>query len=69
MSTKKTALTKIADDEEVFALRGRDLSAPGTVCFWIAANIENQNCSDEKLREALDCALRMRRQIFRRAAD
>ncbi len=28
MSNKKTALEKVGDDEEVFALRGQDLSAP-----------------------------------------
>ncbi len=69
MSTKKTALEKIEDAEELFVLRGRDLSAPATICFWITANIENVNCSDAKLREALDCALRMRQAAFRRAAD
>jgi len=69
MSKKKNALDKVADDEEVFALRGRDLSAPRTVCLWIADNIGNSECGDEKLYEALACALRMRRQLFRRAAD
>jgi len=69
MSTKKNALAKVGDDEEVFALRGRDISAPRIVCLWIADNISNSECSDEKLFEALSCALRMRRQAFRRAAD
>ncbi len=70
MSNKTSnPLAKLADDEEAFVLRGRDLSAPATICFWITANIENQECSDAKLTEALVCALRMRRQLFRRAAD
>jgi len=69
MSTKKTALEKIADDEEVFALRGRDLSAPQTICFWIAQNIVNPECPESKLTEALAVALRMRAAEFRRAAD
>ena len=69
MSTKKTALANVGDDEEVFALRGQDISAPRIVCLWIADNISNDSCSDEKLFEALSCALKMRRAVFRRAAD
>ena len=70
MSLKKSnPLAKVGDDEEVFALRGRDMSAPRIVCLWIADNIQNDSCSDEKLFEALACALRMRRAAFRRAAD
>jgi len=71
MATKKSnpTLDKIGDNEEVFTLRGRDESAPQTVVFWIAANINNPGCPDAKLREALDCALKMRRTAERRAAD
>ena len=69
MSTKKNALEKVADDDEVFALRGRDMSAPQTICFWIAQNIANPECPDAKLEDALFVALRMRRAAFRRAAD
>jgi len=69
MSNKSTALNKVADDEEVFALRGRDLAAPQTVCFWICQNIINDECGDEKLRGALESALRMRRHQLRRSAD
>lgn len=69
--SKKTAnpLAKIGEHEEIFVLRGRDLSAPQTVCFWIAQNITNPECPDAKLAEALQCALKMRREAFRRAAD
>lgn len=70
MSTKKqNPLAKLAEDEEAFVLRGRDVSAPRIVCLWIADNIVNDSCSDEKLLEALGCALRMRKAAFRRAAD
>jgi hypothetical protein len=62
-------LSKLSDDEEAFVLRGRDISAPRIVCLWIADNIVNDACPDAKLTEALQCALRMRRQSFRRAAD
>ena len=44
-------------------------SAPQTVAFWIAQNIVNDGCPDEKLREALECALKMRRTLARRGAD
>lgn len=70
MSTKKSnPLAKLAEDEEAFVLRGRDLSAPSTICFWIAQNINNQSCPDDKLRDALQVALKMRHAIFRREAD
>ena len=62
-------LAKAADDEELFVLRAQDLSAPQTVAFWIAQNITNDNCSDAKLREALEAALQMRRWKRRREAD
>ncbi len=68
-SKKENPLSKIGDDEEVFTLRGRDVSAPRTICLWIADNIVNESCGDEKLMEALQVALRMRRQALRRAAD
>ena len=60
-------LKKIADDEEMFVLRAQDSSAPHAVTMWIADNI--YSAPPEKLREALDCALRMR--VFHRlkAAD
>ncbi len=70
MSLKRSnPLAKLAEDEEAFVLRGQDMAAPATICFWITANIENSACSDEKLLEALTCALRMRKMSFRRAAD
>lgn len=62
-------LSKAGADEEIFVLRGQDLSAPRVICLWIADNIVNDGCSDEKLFEALACALRMRRMAGRRAAD
>ena len=71
MATKQNypLLEKAADNEELFVLRAQDQSAPQTVALWIAANITNSECPDDKLREALDCALRMRRWAMRRAAD
>jgi len=59
-------LEKTAPDEELFALVARDRSSPRTVVLWIAENIAT--APEDKLREALECALRMRRYPSR-AAD
>ena len=61
-----TTLPKVGDDEDIFVLRAQDVSAPGTVLDWIKANL---HAPDEKLREAFECALRMRRYHTRKAAD
>jgi hypothetical protein len=53
-----TTLPKIAPDEEMFVLRAQDASAAKTVALWIAENI--LTAPEQKLKEALDCALRMR---------
>jgi hypothetical protein len=57
---------RLQDSEEVFPLRGQDASAPKLVMLWIA---ENLHCSDEKLRDAFECALRMRKTEFIKPAD
>ena len=57
---------KLQDFEEVFPLRGQDVTAPEHVILWIADNLQ---CSDEKLREAFECAMRMRKTKFKKAAD
>lgn len=67
--SQNETLNKVGEAEEMFVLRGRDASAPQTICLWIAANIINDGCPDAKLEEALACALRMRQAEGRRAAD
>lgn len=57
---------KLQDCEEVFPLRGQDASSARLVMLWIA---ENLHCSDEKLRDAFECALRMRGTKFIKPAD
>ena len=68
MATKKTSTTlqKACDDEEIFVLRAQDSSAPRTVILWIADNLQ---ASDEKLRDAFECALKMRKHPNTKAAD
>lgn len=63
---KNPTLQKTGDNEEIFVLRAQDQSAPRSVVLWIADNL---HASDEKLRDAFECALRMRRHSDRRPAD
>jgi hypothetical protein len=68
MATKLTSLSlkKIGDQEEIFVLRAQDASAPRSVILWIADNL---HAADDKLRDAFECALRMRRHPKTKAAD
>jgi hypothetical protein len=59
-------LSNTADNEDIFPLVARDDTAPKVILFWI---MENLHCSDDKLREAFECALRMRKWPNRKAAD
>lgn len=54
-------------DEQTFILRAQDLTAPKLVVLWIAENIES--APDEKLREAFERALLMRKCDHRKCAD
>lgn len=58
-----------ADELEVerFTLHAQDFSAPTVVVEWIKQNIET--APERKLRDALDCALRMRQYTNRKNAD
>jgi hypothetical protein len=61
-------LKKVGPKEEIFVLRAQDLSSPKTIVFWIGQNIDGL-CPDAKLREALECALKMRHESNRKRAD
>ncbi|HET6207810.1 MAG TPA: hypothetical protein VFD98_13435 [Terracidiphilus sp.] len=69
MATKHTdtCIQKAADDEPLFVLRAQDQSSPSVVMFWIACNFPN--APEDKLREAFDLALSMRKWPNRKAAD
>ena len=60
-------LGKADDNEMLFVLRAQDTSAPKVILHWMAKNFET--VSEERLREAFDCALEMRRFKGRKAAD
>ena len=68
MATKHNNLTlkKVGDHEEIFVLRAQDASAPRSVILWIADNL---HASDDKLRDAFECALRMRKHLKTKPAD
>jgi hypothetical protein len=53
--------------EQRFTLRAQDVTAPKCIAFWILENIET--APDDKLRHALDDALRARRWPNRKTAD
>ena len=67
MQENNRVLHSTCRDEDIFPLVARDYTAPQTVAYWILANIET--APDAKLREAFECALRMRKWPRRKQAD
>jgi hypothetical protein len=70
MSTKRKGIScyeKAGVDEELFVLRAQDSTAPATVIDWISRNI--LSATDQKLRDAMEVALRMRKQSGRKMPD
>lgn len=63
----KGCFAKAGDNEMLFILRAQDSTAPLTVLEWIKLNFET--CSNEKLREAFECALEMKNNTIRKIAD
>lgn len=64
-NTCKT-LAKVADNEPIFVLRAQDVTAPEVILEWLKLN---PHISDEKHREAYNCAMEMRNWKARKAAD
>ncbi len=69
MSLKSTCKTlkKVGDEEEIFVLRAQDDSAPHAIMQWLIYNFGH--LSDERAREAFECALRMRKHHPTKAPD
>jgi len=67
LHNEDSCLNKAADDEMLFVLRAQDESAPRTILHWISKNFET--CPDDKLREAFECALKMKNSQHRKKAD
>lgn len=62
-----SCLSKAADNEMLFVLRTQDVTAPKIVLTWMAENFNNT--SEDKLREAFEAALEMKRWHNRRLPD
>ena len=56
-----------AKGEQLFTLRAQDSTTPTVIAFWIMQNIENAPA--DKLRHALEDAIRARRWPMRKRAD
>jgi hypothetical protein len=57
-------LRKVHKDEPIFVLRAQDVTAPKTIMYWMAENLEI--VSEAKLKEAWQTVLAMRRYSYRR---
>lgn len=57
-------LAKVHTDEPIFVLRAQDVSAPRVIMQWIEMNLDI--VSEDKLKEAYQTALAMRRYTVRR---
>lgn len=67
MPDSNGCLAKAKDDEMLFILRAQDMSAPLVVLEWIKINF--QFCPEDKLREAFECALQMKKFSPKKTAD
>lgn len=57
----------VAKGEDTFTVRSQDYTAPSIVCEWVKQNI--YTCPADKLREALERAIKMRDWPSRKTAD
>jgi hypothetical protein len=64
---KYDPLAKIKADEPFFVLRAQDDSSPKMVIEWIKENFFN--VGEEKLKEAFECALSMKKYPDTKLAD
>jgi hypothetical protein len=61
------ALQKAKDNEPIFVLRGQDKSSPKLILAWMAENFEN--LSNQRLQEAFDTLMAMKRWPNRKHPD
>lgn len=60
-------LEKAKANEPVFTLRGQDKSSPKMILVWMAENFEN--LSQQRLMEAFDCVMAMKKWPNRKHPD
>lgn len=66
-NSEDSTFNKANNDEMLFVLRAQDVTAPLAVIKWIEINF--LNCNDAKLREAFECALKMKKHNNRKSPD
>jgi hypothetical protein len=64
LSDPLSCLNRAADDEILFVLLSRDLSAPVAIRAWVKDRVETGKnvLTDPQIQEALGCAFRMEQQ-------
>ena len=62
-----STFNKASNDETLFILRAQDITAPLAILKWIEVNF--LNCSEVKLMDAFNCALKMKEYPNRKQAD
>ncbi len=67
MQSSSGCLAKAKDDEMLFILRAQDETAPKVVLHWIAKNFDT--APEDKLREAFECAMEMKKYPKRKKPD
>lgn len=63
----KGCLAKASDNEMLFILRAQDVTSPLVVLEWMKLNFNN--CPESKLREAFECAIKMKKHFGKKVAD
>lgn len=61
LSNPRSCLNRARDDEWLFVLLGRDVTAPATIRFWISERLrlEKNRSDDPQINDAAACAVRM----------
>lgn len=62
-----SCLSKAKDNEMLFVLRGQDMTSPQVVLEWIKVNFNH--LPEDKLKEAFNCALKMKETKGRKMPD
>lgn len=63
----KGCFAKAKDDEMLFILRAQDQTSPIVILHWMQMNF--WTCPEAKLREAFECAMKMRAYPDTKVAD
>ena len=67
LKNPNSTLSKTDENKIIFILRGRDMSSPKIIMEWIQTNMHH--LTNEKLRDAFECALAMMKTPNRKSPD